>query len=43
MKNEILVEQFCTPPIQEETDFDGKTFAKADVLNINFENSMLRV
>lgn len=42
MSYEILVEQFCTPPIQEETDFDRKTFATASILNIAFENSILK-
>ena len=42
MNNEILVEQFCTPPEYEETDFDKKAFAKAAKLNIEFENRILK-
>lgn len=42
MSYEILVEQFCTPPTHEETDFDRKTFAKASILNVAFENSILK-
>jgi pimeloyl-ACP methyl ester carboxylesterase len=42
MNQEILVEQFCTPPVQEETDFDRKTFAKAQSLDIKFEKRILK-
>lgn len=42
MNNEILVEQFSTPPEYEETDFDRKAFAKATILDIEFENRILK-
>lgn len=42
MNREILVEQFCTPPQQEETDFDKSAFAQAQVLDIGFEDRILR-
>ncbi len=38
----MLVERFCTPPEQEETDFDRKVFAKAQILDIAFENRILK-
>ena len=41
MNNEILVEQFCTPPENEETDIDRKAFAEATTFNIEFENRIL--
>ena len=43
MNNEILFEQFCTPPDIEETDFDRKAYAKATTLDIKFENRILKV
>jgi pimeloyl-ACP methyl ester carboxylesterase len=42
MNNEILVEQFCTPPQQEETDFDRKAFVNARIVDIEFENRILK-
>lgn len=42
MINEILVEQFSTPPEYEETDFDRKAFSNATILNIEFENRILK-
>ncbi|MBI3578607.1 MAG: alpha/beta hydrolase [Ignavibacteriales bacterium] len=42
MNHEILVEQFCTPPQQEDTDFDRKAFAQAQLLDIEFENRILK-
>jgi len=38
-----LVRRYCTPPPQEETDFDKKAFAGAEALNIPFEDRTLRV
>src|SRR5271157_2657553 len=42
MYNDILVEQFCTPPRQEDTDFDLKAFADAKNLDIEFEGRILK-
>jgi pimeloyl-ACP methyl ester carboxylesterase len=42
MNQKILVEQFCTLPEQEETDYDRKAFSKAQILDIEFENRVLR-
>ncbi|MBI3585606.1 MAG: alpha/beta fold hydrolase [Ignavibacteriales bacterium] len=42
MNYEILVEQFCTPPQQEDTDFDRKAFAQAQLLDIEFEDRILK-
>jgi len=42
MNHEDLVEQFCTPPHQEESDLDRKAFAKAQHLDIEFENRTLK-
>lgn len=42
MNHEILIEQFCTPPQQEDTDYDRKAFSKAQILDIEFENRILR-
>ena len=42
MINEILVEQFCTPPEHEETDIDRKAFSEATILDIEFENRILK-
>jgi pimeloyl-ACP methyl ester carboxylesterase/RimJ/RimL family protein N-acetyltransferase len=38
-----LVRRYCTPPPQEETDFDKKAFAAAEALDIPFEDRTLRV
>ena len=38
-----LVRRYCTPPPQEETDFDKKAFAGAEALDIPFEDRTLRV
>ncbi len=37
------VKLYCTPPPPEETDFDVKAFAGAEVLNLPFEERRLRV
>jgi pimeloyl-ACP methyl ester carboxylesterase len=42
MYNEILVEQFCTPPLQEDTDFDKRAFKDAQIIDIEFENRILK-
>ena len=42
MNHDILVEQFCTPPLQEETDFDRRAFAKTQALDIRFEDRILK-
>jgi len=42
MKREILVEQFCTPHQEQETDFDRKVFAEAQVWDFEFENRILK-
>ncbi len=42
MNHDILVEQFCTPHRQGETDFDKKIFADAKTLDIKFENRILK-
>lgn len=42
MYNGILVEQFCTPAQQEETDFDKRAFKNAQIIDIEFENRILR-
>lgn len=42
MNSEILVEQFCTPPQNEETDFDRKAFADAENMEIEFEGRLLK-
>ncbi len=42
MNHDILVEQFCTPHQQEETDFDKEVFADAKILDIKFENRILK-
>lgn len=41
MNHKTLVERFCTPLQQEETDFDRKAFANAQILEIEFENRIL--
>jgi esterase/lipase len=42
MSYEILVKQFCTPPITEETDFDRTTYDKTSILTIEFEGNLLK-
>jgi pimeloyl-ACP methyl ester carboxylesterase len=42
MYNEILVEQFCTPAQHDETDFDKRAFKDAQMIDIEFENRVLR-
>jgi len=42
MNRRILVDQFCTPPPQEEIPFDRKAFAHAQILEIPFEDRVLR-
>jgi pimeloyl-ACP methyl ester carboxylesterase len=42
MYNEILVEQFCTPTQLDETDFDRRAFKDAKIIDIEFEERILR-
>ena len=42
MNHNVLVSRFCTPALQEETDFDRKAFTKAQILDIKFENRILK-
>jgi len=42
MINKNLVEQFCTPPNQEDTEFDRKAFTQAQIMDIEFENRILK-
>ena len=42
MNRKTLVERFCTPLQQDETDFDRKAFANAQILDIEFENRILK-
>lgn len=42
MNRELLIEQFCTPPLQEETDFDRTAFSRAQFLDIQFEERILK-
>ena len=42
MDSKILVEQFCTPPFQEENDFDRTAYAGIKELDIEFENRILK-
>lgn len=42
MDNDILVEQFCTPPEHQETDIDRKAYNEASIMDIEFESRILK-
>ncbi|MES0490121.1 MAG: alpha/beta fold hydrolase [Leptospirales bacterium] len=42
MSQETIVNQFCTPPYLEETEFDKKAFASAETMDVEFENRILK-